>query len=283
MNVEELLQHKNVPYITQGGDYLVRCLNPDHEDRHPSMRVDKIMGIYNCLSCGFKGNIFNFFNEKVNYLQMRRELLQRKIKAKAAETVGITLPKDIVPYNKGNWRDIQCETYEKFGAFQHHAPEHIGRIVFPITSLTGKIVCLNGRHTTGGSPKYLFSPPGARLPLYPAASPIRGSIILVEGIFDMLNLYDKGLTNAICCFGTKNVNENKLSMLKMQGVDFIYIFFDGDPPGQTAAVEVKNLCERVEIPSKNIHVAGLDPGELTKEQVEGLRRKLYDYTKTELH
>ena len=43
---------------------------------------------------------------------------------------------------------------------------------------------------------------------------IQGSAILVEGIFDMINLHDKGLTNAVCCFGTNNYNEAKLSMLQ---------------------------------------------------------------------
>ena len=39
--------------------------------------------------------------------------------------------------------------------------------------------------------------------------PIQGKVILVEGIYDMLNLQDKGLTNAVCTFGTKNINEDK--------------------------------------------------------------------------
>ena len=55
----------------------------------------------------------------------------------------------------------------------------------------------------------------------------------------MVNLHDKGLDNAMCCFGTKNMNERKLSVLSMSGVSHIDIFFDGDEAGQTAAEQSK--------------------------------------------
>jgi len=32
------------------GQYLAHCINPDHEDKHPSMGINKIKGEYNCLS-----------------------------------------------------------------------------------------------------------------------------------------------------------------------------------------------------------------------------------------
>ena len=100
-------------------------------------------------------------------------------------------------------------------------------LLFKIHKITGKIVAFNGRHTSGGLPKYMISPTGATLPLFPQVSPINGCIILVEGIFDMLNLQDKGLTNTMCCFGTKNINEEKLSVLLIKGISQVDIFFDG--------------------------------------------------------
>ena len=46
MTVEELLQSKDVYFIPKGADALVRCLNPDHDDRNPSMRIDRITGVF---------------------------------------------------------------------------------------------------------------------------------------------------------------------------------------------------------------------------------------------
>ena len=84
----------------------------------------------------------------------------------------------------------------------------------------------------------------------------------MASIFDMLNLHDKGLTNAICCFGTQNINKEKLSMLKIQGVNEIDIFFDGDDAGQKAAEKVKEMCDDIDLPSRNIFLEATDPGAL---------------------
>ena len=141
--------------------------------------------------------------------------------------------------------------------------------------MSGRIVAFNGRHTAQGIPKYMITPAGARMPLFPVVKPIQGAIILVEGIYDMINLHDKGLDNAVCCFGTKNINTDKLSMLKIQGIDSVDIFFDGDDAGQQAASKVKEMCEQVELVCRNIHLNNTDPGALTEQRVRKLREKLY--------
>ena len=274
MTVQELLTKRNIKFLPKGADFLVRCLNPEHQDRNPSMRVDQITGVYNCFSCGYRGSLFNLFGEKVNQLQLRRENLKRKIIQKSAESVGLSFPKNSVPYI-GNWREIKPETYKKFEAFQNSQNDYIGRVVFPIRSVSGKIVAFQGRHTSNGTPKYLTLPAGAKLPLFPVPNPREGKIILVEGLYDALNLYDKGLTNAVCCFGVKTVNEDKLLLAKMQGVEEVVIFFDGDEAGQAGAEQVKILCEKIDLPSKNIYLKGRDPGALSQSQVKSLEKKLY--------
>lgn len=261
--------------MPKGADLLVSCLSPDHEDRNPSMRIDRITGIFQCFSCGFKGNIFTHFGEKANQLQLRRELLKKNIRHKRSESVGLSFPQNITPY-VGNWRDIKPETYKKFEAFQHHDSDYIGRIVFPVRDISGRIVAFNGRHTTGGTPKYMISPAGAKMPLFPVVKPIQGSVILVEGIFDMINLHDKGLENAVCCFGTKNINEDKLKMLSIQGVEEIIVFFDGDEAGQNASKQVQEMAERVGLASRNVKLQDRDPGALPLQTVQKLKSKLYN-------
>ena len=274
MNVEELLQSKSVPFMPKGKDFVVSCLNPEHDDNNPSMRIDQSTGIFHCFSCGFKGNVFVHFGEKASFLHLRRELVKKKIREKRAESVGLPFPRSALPY-VGNWRNIKPETYRKFEAFQEHEA-FVGRIVFPIRDISGRIVAFNARHMTGGTPKYLISPPGARMPLFPAKiDPIQASVILVEGIYDMINLHDKGLTNAVCCFGTRNINEEKLSILRLQGIEEAIVFFDGDEAGQTAAAKVQEMCENVDLLTRNINVVDIDPGALTENQVEKLKDKLY--------
>ena len=277
MKVDELLQEKRIDFKVSGQDYVVKCLNPDHEDNNPSMRIDSITGIFNCFSCGFKGNLFTHFGAAANFLEIKRQKLKTSIEEKRSASVGFEFPKGFQPY-KGNWRGIQPETYKHFDAFMHHDSQYNGRIVFPIRDITGKVVAFNGRHMTMTEiPKYLIYPPQAKLPLYPSSvTPIKGKVILVEGIFDMINLWDKGLQNAICCFGTKNIDKEKLSILKMQGISGVDIMFDGDNPGQEAAEDLKVMSESVGLIPRNINLGqNIDPGGLAQAKVSSLRDRLY--------
>ena len=276
MNVQDLLESKGIAYLPRGKDFVVSCLNPDHADRNPSMRIDQVTGIFNCFSCEYKGNLFSLYGEKASPREIRKQLLRKKIQEKKAESVGLTMPLNYAPYI-GNWRNIKPETYKNFEAFQDSGKDFIGRICFPIKDRTGRIVAFQGRTTTDQVPKYLNSPPGAKLPLFPAVSPIKGRIILVEGMFDVLNLHDKGLTNAVCCFGVKNVTEEKLQVLSVSGVDGIDIFLDNDEAGQTGSAKIKELCEKVGLMTRNIAFGNkqIDAGALVQSQVDKLRTKLY--------
>ena len=274
MDVETLLSSKEIPFIPKGKDFVVRCLNPEHEDKNPSMKIDQITGIFQCFSCGYKGNVYNRFGERANQLQLRRDLFKKKLTEKRAESVGLSFPQNCLPY-LGNWRDIKPETYKNFEAFQHQDNDFVGRINFPIRDISGKIVAFQGRHTTNGLPKYKFSPPGAKLPFFPIVEFIKGSVVLVEGMFDMLNLHDKGMTNAVCCFGTNNFNETKLAMLAVQGAEYVDVFFDGDDAGQKAAEQVVSMCEKVGLVARNFHLKDTDPGALSQTSIDKLMRKLY--------
>ena len=274
MNVQDLLVEKQIPFKAKGQDFVVQCLNPDHDDSNPSMYINQTTGLFHCFSCGYKGNLFNHYGRTVNQLQLKREIMKKKIAVKMAESIGLSMPKDYNPY-VGNWRNIRPETYKEFDAFLHISDVFRDRINFPIRDISGKIVAFQGRHTAGGTPKYKFSPPGAKIPLYPLSKPRAGEVLLVEGLFDVLNLYDKGLRNAVCCFGTNNINEDKLKMLSIQGVSRVGVFFDGDDAGQKAAERIIGMCEKVGLLARNIHLKDMDPGALTEPQVKTLERRLY--------
>lgn len=275
MTVDELLNSKGISYRPGGKDLLIRCLNPDHDDKNPSLRVDKTTGIFNCFSCGFSGSIFEHFGEKANWLQIRRDRVKSIIADKLHEATGHNIPANAVPFDQ-DWRGISRDTYRKFEAFQHSNPEFIGRVVFPVRNISHKIIGFCGRHQGDGVPKYLFHPAKIKLPLFPIVKPIQGSIILVEGIMDMINLHDKGLTNAICMFGVNSFTEDKLNLLKIQGISAIYTFMDNDEAGQNGADKIRKLVEDNELEIQNITMQNVkDPGELTASKVIKLKEKLY--------
>ena len=84
------------------------------------------------------------------------------------------------------------------------------------------------------------------MPLFPVSKSYTIFYHSCEGIFDVMNLHDKGLTNAVCCFGVKNVTEEKLQVLSVQGIERIDIFLDNDEAGQKRAAAKKYVsCVRV--------------------------------------
>lgn len=274
MIVEDLLNREGITFTLRGNDYLVNCLNPEHEDNNPSMRIDKVTGIFNCFSCGYKGNIFTLHNETPNELQLRRELFKKLLSNKITEDVGLSRPISAIDY-VGDWRGINPETYIRFGAFTSVDSEFRGRIVFPITDFSGRVKAFVGRSIDNSEPRYYIHPRNASMPLFPHVKPINGRVILVEGLFDLLRLHDNGLNNAVCAFGTNGVTGEKLRLLKISGASHVDVFFDGDEAGQSASKKVKDLCDQEGLIYRNIFVKDKDPGELSNKAITTLMRKLY--------
>lgn len=278
MEVEELLTEKGIEFKISGGDLVVRCLNPDHEDRHPSMRIDRMNGVFNCFSCQYKGNIFRHFGIETNKLDIKRSNLRRKISDTMTYTIGLEMPKGFTPVDF-DWRGVSGKTMQHFEAFKHS--DYPDRIVFPLHDIRGKIMCFIGRHTNlhERKKKYLIDPRHVEIPLYPSPiTPIHDRVLVVEGIFDMLNLYDKGIFNVVCAFGTSGLSEHNLSLLRIFNVGGIDILFDSDEnkAGQKGADKFKTLCENNGFDVRVLELeTGTDPGDMDQKRVDRLRHYLY--------
>lgn len=279
--VADLLKDKGVPFNVSGRDYLVKCFNPDHDDSNPSMRVDKVTGIFHCFACGFKGDVFKYYGilSNTNFIKVAK--LKEKLRQVQIDRNGLDIPPVAIPYVR-SFRGISSATLQHFEAFYlpGESKELKGfedRIIFPLRDITGKIRAFQGRHTlSSGNPKYLFYPPHREImPFPPKLDKGTTSLVLVEGIFDFLNCYDKGLTNTVCVFGTQSMVKNtkdKLLPYKIQGVTKVFIMFDGDDAGNKAAKELKPLIEAMELECEIIPLeADTDPGMLSEEWITNIK------------
>jgi len=274
--VLELINKNGLGFTVSGRDYLIKCLNPEHEDSNPSFRVDRVSGVAHCFSCGFKTNIFKFFGVFTNPVPIRIAALKEKLAELKTSGTGLDLPTGHTPYTK-QFRGISPQTLRHFGAFYTNQVEKLqDRIVFPIKDITEKIVVFVARHTmSNGNPRYVNYPNGVRIPVFPSHLPSGyKSMVLVEGIFDMLNLYDNGLENVVCTFGTNTLqNETKAKLLpfKAQGITHIYLLFDGDEAGRKAAQQLKPTIEQEGFIVEIITLPdGTDPGELDREDIRSI-------------
>lgn len=274
--VLDLINKNNLAFSVSGRDYLIKCLSPDHEDSNPSFRIDKVTGIAHCFSCGFKTNLFKYYGVFTNPVPIKIAALKEKLAELSRGNLGLELPAGHTPYLK-QFRGISPQTLKYFGAFYTNQVEKLqDRIIFPIKDITTKIVVFVGRHTlSNGNPRYINYPSGVRMPVFPSHLPSGyPSMVIVEGVFDMLNLYDKGLENVVCSFGTntlQNDTKQKLLPFKAQGITHIYLLFDGDEAGDKAAKALKPLIEAENFIVEIIKLPdGTDPGELSQEDVSSI-------------
>jgi DNA primase len=129
-------------------------------------------------------------------------------------------------------RESGTGSYDRFRA----------RLMFPIETITSKVVGFGGRILGEGEPKYLNSPetPLFRkrkllygLPQAKDALRERRAAILVEGYTDVLALAQAGHRNALASLGTAFTEEHAKALAR--NVDRVTVLFDGDDAGRKAA------------------------------------------------
>jgi DNA primase len=131
------------------------------------------------------------------------------------------------------------------------------RLMIPIFNITGKIIGFGGRTLKKGEQaKYVNSP---ETPLYNksfvlyglnfAKGPIReaGSMIIVEGYFDLISLVQAGIENVVAVSGTAFTPQQ--ARLLSRFAQKAYLFFDADSAGRSAALRSV----------ENFFNAGIDP------------------------
>lgn len=275
--VLDLIKKQNLYFTTSGQDYLIKCLNPEHEDSNPSLRVDKVTGKTHCFACGFKTNLFKHFGLTGNFTSIKVAKLKEKLKELNISFNGVEFPGEMIPMTR-TFRGISTKTLKEFGAFYTNSDEKLlDRLFFPIRDIRGKPVVFVGRHMLSqGNPRYLNVPGGVTMPLYPESFPEKyTSVVLVEGIFDMLNLHDRGLKNVSCTFGTNTLQNNlemKMLPFKVQGIQKVYLMFDGDEAGFTAMDKLQPLLEEAGYVVEQIKLEeGTDPGEMSQEYVDSIK------------
>lgn len=274
--VLDLLNKNGISYTPSGRDYLTKCFNPEHNDSNPSFRIDKTTGIAHCFSCGFKTNIFKFYGVLTNNVSIKIVKLKEKLKALTEVSEGLEPIKGAKPVS-APFRGISVATMKEFGIFYTDLdPELSDRVVMPIKDVRDKVTAYVGRHTmSNGNPRYMIRPEHATVGMFPVRLVNHPkNIVLVEGMFDLLNMYEKGARNVVCTFGTSklyNDTDLKMQPYKVLGVEKVFILYDGDEAGRAAAAKIKPLIEEAGFVVEVINLPdGEDPGSLDHDNVESI-------------
>ncbi len=179
----------------------------------------------------------------------RRYLASRGVDEETAKIFGLGYAPDtwtgLVDHMRR--RKISPEACEEAGLAtlgqRGHRDRFRGRIVFPVYDRWGKVVAFGGRilDPDAKAPKYLNSPETA---FYTKGSEVFGlattkqeirraeHAVLVEGNFDVIVLYAKGVKNAVAPMGTA-MTEGQTRLLGRFSKQ-VYVAFDGDKAGIAA-------------------------------------------------
>ena len=147
-------------------------------------------------------------------------------------------------------KDITTDELDKAGLaiYSEKTKKHFDRfrqrLMIPIFNLTQKPIAFGGRTLKKGEPaKYVNSPETA---LYQKSyvlyglnfsrDAIRdsGSVYIVEGYFDVISLWQVGIKNVVASSGTAFTQQQ--ARLLARFAEEVYLFFDADSAGRTAAL-----------------------------------------------
>ncbi|MGB0748487.1 MAG: DNA primase [Magnetospiraceae bacterium] len=158
-----------------------------------------------------------------------------------------------------------------------------GRVMFPITDRTGKVIAFGGRVLDGGEPKYLNSPEtelfhkgNVLYGLGQARSAIAkaGSVIVVEGYMDVIALAQAGIEHAVAPLGTALTDDQIAELWRLAPNPVLC--FDGDAAGQRAAARAADRALPSLKPGRGLRFAILPPGEDPDSLVRHQGRSAFD-------
>ena len=150
-----------------------------------------------------------------------------------------------------------------------------GRIMFPISDPTGKVIGYTARILDSKSEeaKYINSPnsilydKGRTLYNFSLAidkAKQTRKILIVEGVLDAIGLYSKGIQNVVAPLGTA-FTELQARILKSVAEEVVMVL-DGDSAGKKGAIRAMDVLSKEGIVSKAVVLPeGKDPFDLSKE------------------
>jgi hypothetical protein len=157
----------------------------------------------------------------------------------ANRKLGLTLPDK----NRKTGADLRGHL-QKLGILRESGHEHMnGSVVFPIFSLTGDVLGMYGRKITPGlrvgTPMHLYLPGPHRGVWNEEALVASKEIILCESIIDALTFWCAGFRNVTASYGVNGFTDDHKAAFQKHGIRNVWIAYDRDEAGDTAAERLK--------------------------------------------
>jgi len=292
VNLEALLRHYKVELRRSGPDrYRGRCPIHGGEGRD-AFHVNLARNIFHCFACGAGGTVLDFvaamerctLREAAEKLQPRvtpgngpgvsvphKELVTEK--KRAPSPLGFVLKGVDTAHPYLATRGIEPPTAAHFGVGFYAGPGLLsGRLVIPLHNAQGELVAYCGRLLDGATPRYQF-PPGFRksevlFNFHRAAASAEPAVVVVEGFFDCLKVYQAGLRSVVALMGAVLYRSPERAL--REHFRQVVLMLDGDAAGERASRIIADRLRRhcvvrvVQLP------AHIQPDQLSAETIRDI-------------
>lgn len=260
MNLFDFFKERGYEPRLDGTSIKIKC--PYHEEDTPSCAIKHGSNFYKCFGCGATGTVDSLLSDlgitkvyMTDMLQVARNNILNKISDRLSEFTVIPLKATKI---KQTIRSILPETFD---AFNVYTLENKESLYFPI-KFRGKNMGIIEKPLNG---KYINHFVNGYIP-FNIDRVSSANIILVEGVFDALSVYQAGYKNVIASLSA-SYSFSLIKWLNKINARNVQILYDGDEAGRKGAKQL-NLKY---LDSTIINMPdGKDPNELSnlKEYLE---------------
>jgi len=298
VSIEQVLQHYGVKLKRSGKELRGRC--PIHKgEGTDSFHANTEKNAFQCFSCQAKGNVLDFV-AAMDHCSVRDAALKVQASFSVSTAASTTKPPasgqaaevdDRGEPNKPlgfrlqgidhrhpylSQRGIDPETAEYFGVgFFSGKGSMSGRVVIPIENEKGELVAYAGRSIDGSEPKYKlpagFKKSHVLYNLPRAAEETDGTVVLVEGFFDCINVTqaEQACVALMGCSMSRDQEDQLVAHFRQ-----VAIILDGDEAGRRAATEIAGrLAHRIWVLVVDVS-DGKQPDQLSTQGLQELLAKV---------
>lgn len=263
--IQTRLKEMGIEFKRVGKTLRLRCLNPAHPDENPSMYIYLDDFHYHCYGCGAHGYVKDLLNLDIPVITRPQYYVDEEITRGILSNfvLPVKLPVNAHPL-KESIRGLSMETLRRF---DFHVDDE--GYIFPVR-FTGILVGWSKRlFNVVGNTKWVHSEGntvyGKHFSNYPYPFHFPGEqvLIIVEGVFDMLRLYEAGYPNTALMWGC-TFNNFKAKWLLRSLPKAVIIVFDNDSSGQANAMKYFEFFKEY-VPVTIFPIEG-DPDEYFKDK-----------------
>jgi len=161
---------------------------------------------------------------------------------------------------------------ERTGKARGHYDRFRGRVMIPIEDVDGRVIAFGGRVMGPGEPKYMNSPESG---VYSKGNTLyglartreaireKGFAIMVEGYFDLIALWNSGITNVVAMLGTA-LTRAQVDLIRRYTTRVVAVF-DPDEAGRKALARSLELFLAGNVHARAVILPdGQDPDEFVR-------------------